>query len=125
MEVNRFGPDYPTYGDYTPSGVGVANMQAFTFKNCRWVRFGREVMVFGQVSIDTTLSGVDSQLRFNPPIPSNFGAVEDCTGVISSSTATSGGGVTADATNDAILIKFISGSLTPQDYHFVCGYKII
>lgn len=112
-------------GTYTPTLTNATNLTASTAYQCQYIRIGRVGVVGGRVNADPTAAG-DTRLGISLPVPSNFGALEDCGGV---ACAPGVAGVvaacTADAANDRIELRWQAVDLTNQPLYFIAIYEII
>src|SRR5574341_1241568 len=99
-------------GVYTPTLTNVANLAASTAYECQWMRVGELVTVSGKADVDPT-AAASTQLGISLPIPSNFGAAEDCGGVaFSPAVANQGAAILADATNNRAQMEWIAVDLS-------------
>jgi hypothetical protein len=117
-----------TSGTYTPTATIMSNVDTATPTIAQWYRVGNIVTVAGGISIDQTATG-SWQVDLSLPVASNFAAVQDVNGVISTNanmgTAYAGGFLQADPTNDRAAIRGISGINTPTAWKFIFSYEVI
>jgi hypothetical protein len=105
-----------TSSTYTPTGTAVGNIDSVTPSVFRWARVGAVVMFSGQVSLNTTNEFTGSSFRLSLPVASNFTAATNASGTavkensFGPNSVYVAGKVTADATNDQLLISFVTGS---------------
>lgn len=116
-------PNLPRYGSYTPTLTNVTNLDASTAFACQYTVVGRVVTVSGKVDVDPTAAGA-ARLGLSLPIPSNFGAAEDCGGVAFSSGG-QGAAISGDAANDRADFNFTAIGTSNISMQFVLQYRII
>lgn len=111
---------------WTPTLTNVANLDGSTAFESLYIRLGSIVVVAGRVSVDPTAGAAATTLAISLPVASNFGAVEDAAGVaFAYAIAGQGAAIEADAANDRLLMKWISGDTTNQPMGFIAAYEVI
>ena len=111
-------------GNYTPTAVGVANVAAISLPQLYWIRIGNFVHCEGIVTVDPTAAGL-TQFTLTLPVASNFGAITDAAGVITSATAVETGRVNADTAGDIALFTYQAVSTANHIMAFSFMYQII
>lgn len=117
----------PPSGVWTPTATDVANIAAKTLYKCHYSYNGKTVKFSGKISIDPSAANTLTQLRITKPIASNFAAEEDAAGVgFSDDVFGLGFRIYADATNDELMISYISdGTAANSDFSFSGSYEVI
>lgn len=115
-------------GTWTPTLTNVTNVTSSTARTCNYIRVGGMVHFSG--TIDVTPTDVNpSTVRCTLPVASNFTSEYDATGTVTALTAVSAarfGNVTADTTNDAIIIQLVAGnSGTSMRVNFTGSYRVL
>lgn len=113
-------------GTWTPTLTNAANLDGSTAFQCQYTRGATAVNWACRFSVNPTSNGASTQLGFTIPVTSNFGAVEDAAGTcVAPGIAGQGAGVSADATNDRMVMEFIAVDSTDQV--MVCSgvYQVI
>jgi hypothetical protein len=90
-------------GTYTPTGTTVINVDSMTPREARYIRIGDIVMVSGEVDVDPTLSGSQTQFDLSLPIASALTQTYHLNGNATSEVASGSSEdyrVYANATND-------------------------
>lgn len=112
-------------GTYTPTLTNTTNLAASTAYQCQYLRVNNTVTVSGRVDIDPTALG-QIVLGISLPVPSNFGAVEDCGGVGAPySSATRAFGIYADVANDRATMEAIVADIANFGVYFTFTYQVI
>jgi len=115
-------------GTYTPTATIMSNVDVATPTVAQWSRVGNIVTVAGSISIDQTATG-SWQVDISLPVASNFAAVQDVNGVISTNanmgTSYAGGFLQADPTNDRAAIRGISGIIVATAWKYIFTYEVI
>lgn len=115
-----------TSGFYTPAGVNVANLDAFTMYECQWSRAGDVITVTGKADVDPTAPGVLTLLGIPLPTASNLGAEEHCAGVaFSPGVAGMGAAIRGDAANNRAEMAWIASSTASQSMFFSFSFRVI
>lgn len=113
-------------GTWTPTLTAVANVDATTAIQSRYVRIGSIVMCWGSLAVDpTAAANTNTQLRISLPIASNFAAASDCDGVAATPSVQRGARIFADTVNDTALMQFASELTANHGYGFSFAYTII
>jgi len=123
----RGGVHLPRYegGEWTPTVIGITNIDSVTWTSGHYQRFGRYVHVQGRVSVDpTTAAATASQIAITLPIASDFRLVNDEIGVGISATGAYGCRLTADTANDRLLLDFPAESTGSYTLWFLGSYKL-
>jgi len=111
-------------GTYTPTLTNTTNITASTAYQCQFMRVGNIVTVSGKADITATL-GLATQLDISLPIPSNFGAQEDCAGTASASAVNEQASMRGSVANDRAEVNYIAISLVSQPWYFTFTYEVI
>jgi hypothetical protein len=112
-------------GVYTPTLTNSVNVAASTAYECQYMRVGSTVTVSGKADVDPT-AAADTQLGISLPIASNFGAIEDCSGVTAAfAVAGQSGVIQADTANDRAIMRWLAVNLANQNMFFTFTYQII
>jgi len=117
-----------TTGNYNPTYSNVSNCSALTaIANAQWVRIGDIVIVSGGVNIDPIGASLLTRFSMTLPVASNLANAGNLSGVaFSSASASLGGAIEADATNDLALFRYINTSdLSARDWYFIFMYRVI
>lgn len=116
-------------GDWTPTLTDVANAGTLDSIVGRYIRVGSMVTVAATFRATITANATLTQVRATLPIASNFTSVRQCSGA---GTTDSGAGasitpvsVASDATNDAILLSFLSPTDSNLNISFTATYVIV
>lgn len=111
-------------GTYTPTKVDSANVSSTAFA-AQYFRVGNSVTISGKFTVDPTLAATSTIIAFTIPIASNFTAEEEAGGTAFCPTiAAQGAAIYADATNDRLIMKWVSGDVTAQPMHFTVTYQV-
>ena len=112
-------------GVYTPTLFNTTNVASSTASQCQYMRVGSVVTVSGTVTIDPT-AAASTTLGMSIPIASNFGAVEDAGGTaVAPLVAGQCASITADSTNDRVLVRWVAVDLGSRLWGFSFTYRII
>lgn len=117
--------DLVTSGKYTPTLFNGTNVAASTAYECRYLRIGSLVKVWGRVDIDPTASGSPTELGVSLPIASNFVELADCAGTAAAHLVTEALAIYADFANNRAKIDGQSGTTANHAVYFNFGYEII
>lgn len=109
-------------GKYTPT---LTTGETVVPYECHYFRIGSLVNVWGRFDLDPLSSGVAVDIGISLPIPSNFGAVEDCAGNTSTPAVTEALAIYADFANDRAKVDGITGTGANHAVYFSFGYEII
>ncbi len=112
-------------GSYTPTLTNTTNLDGSTSDVCNYCRINDFVMVWGNLSVDPTTTGVATRLGVSLPIASNFAATTDLGGSMGTSGATGAGRIFADTGNDRADFSFIAPFNVNGGLGFSFGYFII
>jgi hypothetical protein len=116
-------------GRWTPTLTNVTNVAASTAFSGIYSRLGNVVTYTTRVNADPTAAGY-CELRFTPPIPSDFTSLTDgggtlcMTGVSGAATTVDTGTVEADTTNDALVIKWICTDTANRAFWVTGSYEV-
>lgn len=113
-------------GTWTPTLTNVANLDGSTAFQCQYTRGATAVTGACRVSINPTFLGSSTQLGITLPVASNFGAIEDASGsCMAPGIAGQGAAISADATNDRMVMEFIAVDNTDQPMTCSFSYQVI
>lgn len=112
-----------TYGTWTPTGVGVANVDSLTDHTAQYFRIGNLVHCSGRIEVDPTATGT-TRVRIDLPIASTFSNPEECIGTISDG-AGGEGIVKADAVNDEAEFFFQAAATSNRSFYYLFTYQLI
>jgi hypothetical protein len=118
-----------TAGTYTPTQVSTnTNVDVVTFYSCAYLRVGNVITVSGRIDIDATATG-DTLIRMSVPFASNFTSGGQAGGTFTQYGATTlpsvVGSITADPSNDCVVLRLNSSVDTNQGYIFHFTYQVI
>jgi hypothetical protein len=88
------------------------------------MRVGDTVTVSGKLDAEAMTGGA-AALAISLPVPSLFGALEDCAGTAFSPVPAVGGPILADHTNDRAGLQFTAPDGDPRSYYFHFTYQVI
>lgn len=113
-----------TSGTWTPTAASITNVASTTTYLCRYSRVGDTVTVSGVVDVDPTAADTGTVFDLTLPIASGFTAVTDANGTFNTTSASRGGVIYANATDDRLRF-----SLTPQlasalQFYFCAQYVV-
>lgn len=111
-------------GDWTPTATGITNIDSATITGGMYQRIGRYVHFQVRVAVDPTSNGVNSQFALSLPIASNLRNAWDAIGVAASGTQAYVARVSADTTNDRLLVDFFSESTGSYSLWITGAYKL-
>lgn len=112
-------------GKYTPTLTNVANLDASTAFEARWIRIGNNIFVTGLVQPDATTVGVLCQLGISLPVASNLGVSSDLAGVSAATAVQQAAGIVGDTANDRAVMQWIATDNTAQNMNFHFAYTVI
>lgn len=93
-------------GTYTPTLTAVSNTSSPLLDGARYTRVGNIVTFSLRFSVTTTSGSTSSSIRVTVPVSSSFNNANNAAGTNSGLT----GRVEADATNDELVIAWVSGT---------------
>jgi maltoporin len=116
-------------GTYTPTQVSTnTNVTAVTYNLASYMRVGSIVTVSGRVDITATATG-NTIVQFSLPIASAFAATSQGSGTGAHTSATVANNafarLSAQATDDCILLQTNSTVLTSASYFYTFTYRIL
>lgn len=117
-----------TFGTYTPTLTGVANIDSTTAFACGWKRVGDVVTVEGQITIDASAAATDTEVGISLPIASNFAGAQQCAGVgacIAAGAYGESAAVSGDVSLDRARFLLRPTAATARNYAFHFSYRII
>lgn len=115
-------------GTYAPTATAVSNCDAApVVAKAVWTRIGNIVTVTGYVNVDATVASADTQFKLPLPIASALAVAGDLTGHLTawSSSALSGGAITAAPVDDMALCRIYASSTSARDYTFSFAYEVL
>lgn len=112
-------------GVYTPTLIGVTNVDAATASACNYYRYGNMVTVAGLLALDPTAASALTELRISLPIASNFVVSTNCLGTVGTITQGLGGSILADTTNDQALLQILTNTTANHGVTFVFTYQVL
>lgn len=114
-------------GTYTPTRSAEVNLDAnVTPTEAQYMRVGATVTVSGMFTADPTTTATTTRFELSLPIASNFGAIEDCSGVaFCGGIAGMGASIQASTTNDTAKIYWIASDTTSQQWTYSFTYQVI
>jgi len=120
----------PTYtsGTYSPTVSAVTNLDAASSPYAwTYIRLGNVVHVAGSLLLDPTSATTASVATVTLPVASNFSSQYQANGTVSSANVSTlgSGRVSANTTDDALSISFLSGSATSSGAYSVVATYII
>lgn len=114
----------PVWGRYTPTLTNVANLDASTAYECRYVQIGGMVIVSGKVDVNPT-AAVATQLGISLPFPSTFSSTSQVSGAAASSnSAGQSAAIIADTANGRAEMNFIAVDLNNRAMYFNFMYQV-
>lgn len=116
---------YPDGGRYTPQLASRTNVAAASAEECQFVRHGSVVTVSGRLLVDPVSASVATQLDITLPIPSDFGAQEDCAGVAYARDFAQGGVIRAEQSADKAMLQFFAIEPSAAVMFFIYMYQVI
>lgn len=115
-------------GTYTPVPTLDSNVDSATPTEAQWSRVGNIITISGAVSIDQTATG-SFQVSFNLPIASDFVAVTDANGCMTTNANTgsnaAGGIIQADPSTDKWVIKGFTMITSAVTWKYIFQYKVL
>ena len=119
--------DGPTAGVYTPTRSAETNLDSnVTPTEAQYMRVGSTVTVSGMFTADPTTPAVTTRFELSLPVASNFGAIEDCSGVaFCGGIAGMGASIQASTANDTAKIYWIASDVTSQQWTYSFTYQVI
>lgn len=108
---------------YTPTFVGVTNIDSVTAFTAFYLRTGSRVFVWGGCTVDATAAATISAFRISLPVASDLVANTDLAGVLTS--ARDSGTIIGDAANNDALTSFTATLSSAVLYTFSFSYTII
>lgn len=98
-----------TSGTWTPTLSSIANVASTTAYLCRYSRIGDTVTISGVVDVDPTAADTTTTFDLSLPVASGFTLITDANGAFNTASASRGGIIYANATDDRLRFTF-----TPQ-----------
>ena len=113
-------------GTYSPTLTNIANITSSTPDVLTYINVGPVVTVAGSVELNVTAAAT-TQLGVSLPVASNFGASANAGGVGANMNGGVNIGISADATNDRVDLKFTStpAGVGTQSLTFMFQYLVI
>ncbi len=110
-------------GSYTPTLTDGANVTSSASAVCMYVKIDDIVTVYGQFSLEATVSVTLTDIEIELPISSIFSAITDCSGVGSSQYDS--GRISGILVNNTAKLSFIASSILDNDWSFNFSYRIL
>lgn len=119
-------------GTFTPTAEASTNVTSCdSVAGGKWTRVGNVVTVTGTATITPTAgTGADTAFYLTIPIASNFAQTYDAAGVMigqdsGSNVSTNSGTVSADTTNDRVLLRFRNNAVVAIVVRYNYQYEIL
>jgi len=114
-------------GLYTPTITNTTNVAASIPYECQWAQINDKVWVSGKVDIDPTLVSVDTEIGISLPVPSDFGAEEQCGGSANTyALASVSAAIYADVVNNRARLRYLNLlDVTNKSWFFYFMYRVI
>lgn len=114
----------PGGATYTPTLTAVANVTTAASGVIRFDRQGNVVTGSGRLDVTPTAAGsADTQVGITIPVASNFAFTSDAGGVAGSSFGIVGS-ISADVTNDRLLLRFPAPNTSTNTLYFSFSYTV-
>lgn len=114
-------------GTFTPTRSAETNLDGnVTPTEAQWCRVGNVVTVSGRVTgVDPTIPGAAS-FELSIPVASNFAAVKDAAGTaFCGAISGQGAEIIGSIANNTVVIQWIAGDVTSQDWSYQYTYLVI
>lgn len=128
LRLNGNGIAYTSSsGTYTPTLTNVQNTSSLTARVCQYMRVGNVVTVSGSFSATMTSSGAATTIRMTLPVASNFTQQWQLGGGGGARNTTTQSAliISADTTNDAASIDWVSAVSGALEHFFSFTYQIL
>lgn len=114
----------PGWGRYTPTLTNVANLDASTSYEWRYIQVGPIVFASGKIDVNPTAAGL-VQLGISLPVPSTFTNASHCTGVAASpGVAGQSAAIVGDTANNRAEMEFIAVDLNNRAMYCNFMYQV-
>jgi len=121
-QVNQGGTGL-NWGNYTPSGGGLANMATLVIGPAQFIRVGNVVTVSGKVDASAVVVGNVCQIRLAGPVNSNFTADHQAGGSIASAFGSAGTVFAGPANTIELRWKSVHNGVEPLFYQYT--YSVV
>jgi hypothetical protein len=113
------------YGTWSPTITAVTNLDSASLNNvAQYHRFGDIVTVSGSLLLDATANGT-VVARISLPIPSNFTSFANAGGCALASDGTFVGAITADTTNNTVMLSANATVTSARNVSFHATYRLL
>jgi hypothetical protein len=120
-------------GSYTPTIATQSNVSSVTVGLSSFSVKDRVCTISGRVTVTPTLNNTSTQIKFQPPIPSDFNimstnAIANGVGISSSSIYTPKSQyatLSGDTATNTVSLSFYAESVDPREFRYIYQYPVI